>query len=245
LISVVAPSGLCVTVDGPNAGPRTPLMLAQCDDLKGQGWIPGDMARPARPRVQENASRVVAGAVDIAEPEYYWFEGHRYCWYDDGWRGPGWYWCGNSLNRGVGWGGPIGWHFWYHFGHRILDHPVIFTAHHGKPAHEHAASGANPGRSSQNGKTAKDDRSSKGHQGGKSEAHESSKADRGGRGSPGGTSATKDNSHKDSTGNSGQNSRQKDNIVAKGNNQSQSQSQSHNHNSNPGGNNHGGGGGHH
>ena len=26
--------------------------------------------------------------------QIYFFGGHRYCWYDGGWRGPGWYWCG-------------------------------------------------------------------------------------------------------------------------------------------------------
>ena len=40
------------------------------------------------------------------------FEGRSYCWYDDGWRGPGWYRCGFQLRRGLGWGGPRGWHGW-------------------------------------------------------------------------------------------------------------------------------------
>src|SRR5262245_19687599 len=40
------------------------------------------------------------------------FEGHSYCWYDDGWRGPGWIRCGFQLRRGLGWGGPTGWHGW-------------------------------------------------------------------------------------------------------------------------------------
>jgi hypothetical protein len=22
------------------------------------------------------------------------YGGHNYCWYDAGWKGPGWYWCG-------------------------------------------------------------------------------------------------------------------------------------------------------
>ncbi len=35
---------------------------------------------------------------------YFW-GGHRYCWYDDAWRGPGWYWCGYPWRRGYGWGG--------------------------------------------------------------------------------------------------------------------------------------------
>ena len=28
-----------------------------------------------------------------------------YCWYDQGWRGPGWYLCGDEWDNGVGWGG--------------------------------------------------------------------------------------------------------------------------------------------
>jgi hypothetical protein len=42
---------------------------------------------------------------------FYW-QGRRYCWYESGWRGPGWYWCGYRLRRGFGWGGPVGWHGW-------------------------------------------------------------------------------------------------------------------------------------
>jgi hypothetical protein len=41
------------------------------------------------------------------------FGGHQYCWYYSGWQGPGWYWCGYSGRRGLGWGGPNGWN-----GHR-------------------------------------------------------------------------------------------------------------------------------
>jgi len=232
LISVVAPSGLCVTVDGAKAGPRTPLMLAQCDDLKSQAWIPGDLARPARPRAQESASR--SGYAEFAEAEYYWFEGHRYCWYDGGWRGPGWYWCGDNLNKGVGWGGPIGWHFWYHFGHRILNHPVFFAAHHGKPAHEHMAAGT--------GKGGKGETGNRREQSGKGEAHESGKGSKGDRSNQVSKGATKEGPHKDNTGKNGQNGGQtnpagKEKITAKGN--------QNGGNGNQGGNSHGGGGGHH
>jgi caspase domain-containing protein/ricin-type beta-trefoil lectin protein/endosialidase-like protein len=248
-ILVVAPSGLCVTVDGANAGPRTPLMLAQCDDLKSQAWIPGDMARPARPRAQESASR--SGYAEFAEAEYYWFEGHRYCWYDGGWRGPGWYWCGYSLNKGAGWGGPIGWHFWYHFGHRILNHPVFFAAHHGKPEHEHMAAGTGTG------KGGKDESGNKRDKRGKDEAHESGKGGKGGRDNQPSTSAMKEGTHKGNTdhkgstdhkGNtdkSGQNGQTgggqgnlagKEKIIARGNQNGGNSNQ---------GNSHGGGGGHH
>jgi hypothetical protein len=246
LISVVAPSGLCVTVDGADAGPRTPLVLAQCDDLKSQGWVPGDMARPprpARPPAPESASR--GGDTEFAEAEYYWFEGHRYCWYDDGWHGAGWYWCGNNLNKGAGWGGPIGWHFWYHFGHRILNHPVFFAAHHGKPPHEHMAAGTAAGKGNQSGKGGKSEKGEPGNKSdrnGKNEAHEPGKGDKEGRNNKDNKSATKEGSHKVDTGKSGQTSdpgnlANKEKIVAKSN-----------QNGGPGnqvGNSHGGGGGHH
>lgn len=38
--------------------------------------------------------------------------GRSYCWYDNGWQGPGFYWCGYNFRRGYGWGGPAGWHGW-------------------------------------------------------------------------------------------------------------------------------------
>jgi len=41
------------------------------------------------------------------------FGGRQYCWYDGGWRGPGWYWCGYASRQGLGWGGGDGWN-----GHR-------------------------------------------------------------------------------------------------------------------------------
>jgi hypothetical protein len=46
------------------------------------------------------------------EKAAYVFAGHDYCFYPDGWHGPGFYRCGYSWRRGLGWGGPIGWHGW-------------------------------------------------------------------------------------------------------------------------------------
>ena len=40
------------------------------------------------------------------------FEGRRHCWYNRGWNGPGWYWCGYHVRRGRGWGGTEGWNGW-------------------------------------------------------------------------------------------------------------------------------------
>jgi hypothetical protein len=48
--------------------------------------------------------------------------GRRYCWYWDGWHGPGWYWCGYHWRRGFGWGGPSGWHGWHRPAHRPRAH---------------------------------------------------------------------------------------------------------------------------
>ena len=42
----------------------------------------------------------------------YVHEGHRYCFYFDGWHGPGWYRCGFAFRRGLGWGGVYGWNDW-------------------------------------------------------------------------------------------------------------------------------------
>ncbi len=46
------------------------------------------------------------------EKAQFFFLGHNFCWYDDGWQGPGWYWCGYAWNNGYGWGGGDGWHGW-------------------------------------------------------------------------------------------------------------------------------------
>jgi hypothetical protein len=51
--------------------------------------------------------------------------GHRYCWYSHGWRGPGWYRCGFRSRRGLGWGGPAGWHGWRHPGFRPPHHRPV------------------------------------------------------------------------------------------------------------------------
>jgi len=46
------------------------------------------------------------------EKAQFFFNGQNYCWYDDGWQGPGWYWCGYAWNNGQGWGGVEGWNGW-------------------------------------------------------------------------------------------------------------------------------------
>src|SRR5215203_5659060 len=66
------------------------------------------------------AMPVTAGAISDAIDEtnlvektaVYIVQGHRYCFYFDGWHGPGWYRCGFAFRRGLGWGGVYGWRGW-------------------------------------------------------------------------------------------------------------------------------------
>jgi len=58
----------------------------------------------------------------IEKTQYFW-GGRNYCWYPNGWRGPGWYWCGYAFRPGWGWGGGYGWRGWgggqrWHGGYR-------------------------------------------------------------------------------------------------------------------------------
>jgi hypothetical protein len=46
------------------------------------------------------------------EPAQFIYGGQNYCWYPNGWRGPGFYWCGYAWRSGYGWGGGYGWHGW-------------------------------------------------------------------------------------------------------------------------------------
>jgi hypothetical protein len=50
--------------------------------------------------------------------QFYAWGGRNYCWYPDGWHGPGYYWCGYRYRRGYGWGGGFGWHGWGGGGYR-------------------------------------------------------------------------------------------------------------------------------
>jgi hypothetical protein len=74
-------------------------------------------AGPAQAAVQGGADAIRAASASnvLAEPVQFLWSGHNYCWADDGWRGPGWYWCGYAYRTGFGWGGPVGWNSWRRF----------------------------------------------------------------------------------------------------------------------------------
>ena len=52
------------------------------------------------------------GLVDQIAVRVYVHENRRYCFYFDGWHGPGWYRCGFAWRQGIGWGGVYGWNSW-------------------------------------------------------------------------------------------------------------------------------------
>ncbi len=61
--------------------------------------------------------RVIFGVESVGAPTpvqdvQFLFGGRNYCWYPGGWHGAGYYWCGYANRRGIGWGGPVGWHGW-------------------------------------------------------------------------------------------------------------------------------------
>ena len=49
----------------------------------------------------------------VEKAQYYSLDDNsNYCWYNNGWQGPGWYLCGDAWLNGFGWGGPYGWNGW-------------------------------------------------------------------------------------------------------------------------------------
>ena len=59
-----------------------------------------------------NLNGIETGLVDTVAVRVYVHEGRRYCFYFDGWHGPGWYRCGFAWRQGIGWGGVYGWNSW-------------------------------------------------------------------------------------------------------------------------------------
>lgn len=57
------------------------------------------------------AGQVLAQNANVERVQFF-FGGQNFCWYLNGWRGPGWYWCGYAWRSGYGWGGGYGWNGW-------------------------------------------------------------------------------------------------------------------------------------
>ncbi|MPZ56827.1 MAG: hypothetical protein GEU91_10100 [Rhizobiales bacterium] len=87
------------------------------------------LAAPLLPSRAEAAPFNAAGInlavqdLNLTETVQFVYRGRRHCWYPDGWRGPGWYWCGYRLRRGLGWGGPAGYRGWTYRGPGVVVRP--------------------------------------------------------------------------------------------------------------------------
>lgn len=78
----------------------------------------------------------IAAMPKQAEAQVYVRDGARYCFYYDGWHGPGWYQCGYRWRQGLGWGGVYDWGIgfgWHHGGwerrhgrHHAGDRPRVY-----------------------------------------------------------------------------------------------------------------------
>jgi hypothetical protein len=76
----------------------------------------------AAPAPNSNAIRAAIDDLSMVDNVQYYWGGRQYCWYELGWQGPGWYWCGYAWRRGYGWGGGVGWRGWGRGGHRHHHH---------------------------------------------------------------------------------------------------------------------------
>jgi hypothetical protein len=77
-------------------------------------------AGPAPAAIADGAVAGRTSLIDNAliERVQYAYGGQNYCYYETGWKGPGWYWCGHEGTYGVGWGGAYGWRGWSYAGAR-------------------------------------------------------------------------------------------------------------------------------
>jgi hypothetical protein len=101
--SVLAVAGLLVMLCELAAGP------AQAQYAYPSPYPPAPPVEAAPPTVA--APPVVVAPPAVAAYPYLW-GGRRFCWYNNAWNGPGWYWCGYAFRRGYGWGGGYGWNGW-------------------------------------------------------------------------------------------------------------------------------------
>jgi len=61
------------------------------------------------------ASHIATRLIPVEKAQFF-FGGRNFCFYDDGWHGPGYYWCGYAYRNGFGWGGGEGWNGWHRGG---------------------------------------------------------------------------------------------------------------------------------
>jgi len=91
------------------------------------------LASPAPAAIADGALAGRTSLTDNAliDKVQYEYGGHNYCYSDTGWKGPGWYWCGNEQTYGVGWGGAYGWRGWTRAGYGVGRYGGARVGHYG------------------------------------------------------------------------------------------------------------------
>jgi Chaperone of endosialidase len=85
--------------------------------LIGAGMLIQGSAQ-AMPNGAADGIRSAADSLKLVESVQYVWNGRNYCWYESGWKGPGWYVCSyGPWVSGLWWGGGHGWHNWHWHGH--------------------------------------------------------------------------------------------------------------------------------
>jgi len=72
------------------------------------------LAGAADAGVATTGPSTAAEGLNVVDQVQFVFGGRQHCWYEDGWHGPGWYWCGYRLRHGRGWAGGEGFRGWKH-----------------------------------------------------------------------------------------------------------------------------------
>ena len=114
---------------------KTSMLLALAATLAA-GAMGTALAAPALPGADRAAEHLT-----LIDRAAYVYRGRSYCFYLDGWHGPGWYWCGYATRHGYGWGGGEGWRGWHYRApvHRAPAHraPVHRSTTHHDHDHDH------------------------------------------------------------------------------------------------------------
>ncbi|MDB5593265.1 MAG: hypothetical protein JWM36_226 [Hyphomicrobiales bacterium] len=87
------------------------LIFAGATALMAFGGLAVSSGAQAAPLSIDPMSDAVQ-SLNLTQDAQYFYGGRRYCFYPNGWRGPGFYWCGYAWRRGYGWGGGQGWRGW-------------------------------------------------------------------------------------------------------------------------------------
>jgi hypothetical protein len=111
------------------------LRLASAAALSSASFAAGAASAEPAPRLIFAVEQ--PGDSAALERVQFIFGGHNFCWYDAGWQGPGFYWCGYANRRGLGWGGGDGFHGWHGAHGPAAGHgaPPRAAADHGHDAH--------------------------------------------------------------------------------------------------------------